>query len=1172
MAKYIPLKDCPVCGSNSGKCRSVEDGGKEFILCMGMPDEKFGSLINGWKCIKSDDGQHSYAGSTWILDNSREWSDERQREWELERARKRQEKAREEKDRLGRSLPATERDRLYRRLLAELELHPEDRKNLLSRGFTPDEIERIGFKSINRNHKLSITFNPALPGIAPDGTHLTNSGEGYLCPIPNSEGLIIGCQIRLRDVPAGENRYRWLSSGRGENLATLELPIGENPIGFYPPSGKPNGIALIDSVGVKAYLTAIRTNHVTIGAASGQFTASCQQFSRYLSLAKQFCGSEITAYPDAGDVLNDSVMKRWWRIGKKLAEWGYSLRFAWWGQVTKEADDVDELPIEKHSEISYLSLEKFWEIARTCKQDHQNAQAQQKLNTEIERENQIYKSLTSITEIPWKVVNEPKINIKDLIEPGAIYIVSSAKGTAKTENLKPIVDKYKACYAWFSRIALGREECHRIGLTWKDDNASFGRGKKRGFCSDSAYQFDPKFLSDNGLLIIDECDQVFEHNFGQTCNKDGKRPLILATLEAHLHSAIAGNGNAIFLSADVSQRDIDYIKSLAPSGCPVRLIVNEYRPPKGDLYFDESPKPDALIESLLMQLESGDPCFVIDDIKNGVRGCKSIAEYIRTIHPEWQEEIVEINSDTSGDSQIIEFLKNINEASQRKRLICCSPSVVSGISITNGRFIEGVYGFCNGVLTVSQMAQALARVRGAKAVRVWAAEKGLLFAANNAIDPREIAAWQHRNYEANSKHIITYGTKYDPILGEWSSPHWWLKCQSDAYRNLCMNKLRERLKAKLEEEGYTIHAFSSAGSDMVREGLKGAWSKIEVDYAEAVADANILTESQLEALQYQSEPLTPEEKLDLEKTLLLKAFGEELIQATTFLHKESGKLLTGYAAMYLKNERGEYRRKLENFYLLASDPGEALAKDLKAEERQIRHGFGRFPGDVTWRLRQRKAREWLGLPEFLNPERWSIPTDYRDLEAKAKEKAGLLRDTLKFNPEKLSGSQIFTELMAQLGLDFEKEWVPVLAGQKRYKRRRISAESWQFAQMYVAYRESLKAQSEEAAVEPLKSDSKLESQSGITPSCDHPPLNLYRKPLLEGGVISDFDLESQRELISDPDVATAIEWLLDCEAQGFKELRPILSLLDERRRAVVWAALPSQRRSQLKAWSRSEAA
>jgi hypothetical protein len=1051
---------------------------------MSYTGSRLGEIQSGFKCIKPDSGK---GWSTWKLDNSQDWTEQQRQEWKLRNQQRRQQQVKEDEQRRQRSLSAVERHEQYTKLLAQLTLHPDDRADLIRRGFTHEQIELSGFKSIERYQRLQSQFSELLPGIS-RGDRLIIRDQGYLCPIRNADGKIIACQVRLRALPSGEsNRYRWLSGG-GQTLHLYPdgcKPDGELPLAVFRPEGKPEGITLAEGTGPKPFLVSQRLNQIVIGAAGGQWASSPQLFKEELQKAAlEVEGKLIKIFPDAGDILNPSVISRWQKVITLIEEWGWSVAIGWWGQVDKSHPDIDEL--DNFSSIQFISPDEFWEIGKGAKKQAERADKERQERLKREAEDAIYQSLTTITEKPWKTVNQPLIDLQSLdLEAGAIYIVSSAKGTGKTKALIPIIPEFEGVLAWFNRIALGREECHKIGLIWKDDR-SVDKGKKRGFCSDSGYQFPPAIVGADGLLLVDECDQVFEHNFGSTCNKDGKRPLILATLEAHLDSAIYGGGIGLFMSADVAQKEIDYIKALAPSGCPIRLIINEYQPPKGTVIFDVAEKPYGMIEQLLMDLEDGKPCFVIDDIKNGVRGCKSIAEYVRSIHPEWAYEIVEINSDTSGDSGIIEFLKNINEASKKIRLLCCSPSVVSGISIENGRFINGVYGFANGILTANEMAQALTRVRGANVVNVWAAEEGLGYAANQATDPREIKAWYKRNYQANSKHILGFRTEYDPITQEWDSPHFDLFCKNSAYRNLCMKRLRERLKAKLEGEGWNVVLTSSGSSDMVEEGLKESWSKIDIDYAEAIAASPLLSDEELDQIQKSGKAPTPEQKKSLEKTYMLKSFGQELIEATTVEHQETGKVLTSYAAMYLKNERGVYKQQLDNFLLLTSEIGEAIARDLAEEAKQLRHNEGRFPADARWRTRQKKAREFLGLDKFLDPEKWWEPQDYAELARKAKEVAPMLKDALNLSVEKINGGQIFGELMQQIGLDLEKKWAERAAGQRRFKRRRISGESWKFAQMYRAYRESLKAEVVDL-VEAIE--------------LDHPPLDLYTKPFLEGGVI-----------------------------------------------------------------------
>jgi hypothetical protein len=92
--------------------------------------------------------------------------------------------------------------------------------------------------------------------------------------------------------------------------------------------------------------------------------------------------------------------------------------------------------------------------------------------------------------------------------------------------------------------------------------------------------------------------------------------------------------------------------------------------------------------------------------------------------------------------------------------------------------------------------------------------------------------------------------------------------------------------------------------------------------------------------------------------------------------------------------------------------------------------------------------------------------------------------------------------MCQLGLELDKEWATVKPGQRRFKRRRISASSWKFAQMYVEYQQQIKAEREASASPQL-------SHEGVCQS-DHPPQNIYTDSFFRGGVITE---ESQVEQV-----------------------------------------------------------
>jgi hypothetical protein len=231
---------------------------------------------------------------------------------------------------------------------------------------------------------------------------------------------------------------------------------------------------------------------------------------------------------------------------------------------------------------------------------------------------------------------------------------------------------------------------------------------------------------------------------------------------------------------------------------------------------------------------------------------------------------------------------------------------------------------------------------------------------------------------------------------------------------------------------------------------------------------------------------------------------------------------------------------LENFRLLTSDEGEAIAKDIAAETSQLKHNQGRFPGDIRWRSRQRKARAWLGLPEFLNPEKWYEPSDYRAMGQKAKSKAPMIKDCLNLKVESISDGQIFGELMHQLGLELDKVWAAVKPGQRRFKRRRISADSWRYAQMYVEYQQQLKADREA---------SPQLAQEGVCQS-DHPPQYLYTESIFRGGVITE---ESQVEvcdsecasLITPPSIYIQPSFLGGGDQDLSQEVRDLVEALNQ---------------------------
>lgn len=838
---------------------------------------------------------------------------------------------------------------------------------------------------------------------------------------------------------------------------------------------------LTDSPAIKSSLASERLGVPVVGATNGNFQGSPQLSQQTLSvLSERYSTSHLILALDAGDVKNRAVCQRWQQQYQFLSALGYSVCFAWWGQIEKTACDIDELEPEQLQQVQFIGLQDFEAIAsehggleaKPLTQKERKAQHREQ-RRQLARSD--YQRLCQLTAERFLTINTAKLNFEDLaLERGAVYIVGSAKGTGKTEGLLPILPRFRNIYSWFSRIALGREECQRLNLTWWDKMGSYQGFLKVGFCSNSSYKFNPRHLQENGLLLVDECDQVFDHNFSSICNRDGIRPLILNSLSAQIAAAVSGGGMALFMSADISDRDVEYIKALTPSGVPVRLIVNEYQPERGVVMFNESQTADLQVDQLLQSLEAGIPCFVIDDLKDGVRGCKSIAQLVLKLHPEWADQVIEIHSETSCSELVQLYLGNINQASQSILPMSCSPSVISGISITNGHFNQGVFGFFNGVLTISQASQALARVRGATELNVWASKRGLVYSANRSSDPQEVRQWYQSNYETNSKYLGSFAVNYSPLKQEFESPHFDLFYQNAAYRNACQLDLRELLRERLLGEGYTIQSTSREGAadETIKTALTETWQEMELQRVRAIAAAELLSDSELSQLMNRSNRPNPQEQYQIEKTLLSKKLGQELIDSLSYQHK-SGEVFRGFAAAVLKNRQNRYQNELEAFYLLQSEISEAIIKDLAREEKQLQQSGERFAGDVRWETRQRQAREFLELKSVLQPGIWFNPEEFAPIVSKARAHSEALKETLNLSVENISDGQLVAELMGQIGLKFDELWVTPESG-KRHKQRRINQESWDQAWQYVRHKELLKES--------------LKVQPEPVPISDHPPV------------------------------------------------------------------------------------
>jgi hypothetical protein len=331
---------CDNCGRTK-KCRRAE--GADLILCRDTPHSgdylDRGPTANGiWNILVP-----AAAAAA--------WTEERRAEWAAEQAASRAAERLADQQRMARTMPAGERDRHYRRLFSSLALNPIDRSDLIRRGLTDLQIEAGGYRSIERGQKLDRSYPHNLPGIV--NSRWLTMGGGYLAPIRDAAGLIVGAQMRSRS--AG---YFWLSSANSGGMGPGDVS-GEIPLQCHGFKGvQVETVALAEGTGVKSHVVSDRLGIPCIGAAGGSWASSPIALKSHLAASLQPGGTVVLA-ADGGARFNPHVMRAYEKTWGLVSGWGYQFRVLWYGQLAKADGDPDEVEAVKLMTARHLTWPEF---------------------------------------------------------------------------------------------------------------------------------------------------------------------------------------------------------------------------------------------------------------------------------------------------------------------------------------------------------------------------------------------------------------------------------------------------------------------------------------------------------------------------------------------------------------------------------------------------------------------------------------------------------------------------------------------------------------------------------------------------------------------------------------------------------------------------------------------
>ena len=279
-------------------------------------------------------------------------SEDRQR---LERQRIYRERLAAEAEVHRNGLTREERDFSIRAIAKHVGLNSAHHQSLKDRGLNDEAIAKGLF--------FSVTHGQLLPNNVSDrfaGCHLFNGqkllsvpyevNSGIACVAFDYEGLAIGYQVR-NDDKSSKLKYPWAKSTFSSNLQSGELPI--SVMGSSP------AVMLTEGI-LKPFIASHRLNIRCIGASSGGFLGSPLQFRSALGSIKK-----VVISPDAGDINNPQVLARWQKIIDSF-NITFQVHIAWWGQVTKDCPDIDELDDLKN--VQFLTKKEWASFVST----HQN--------------------------------------------------------------------------------------------------------------------------------------------------------------------------------------------------------------------------------------------------------------------------------------------------------------------------------------------------------------------------------------------------------------------------------------------------------------------------------------------------------------------------------------------------------------------------------------------------------------------------------------------------------------------------------------------------------------------------------------------------------------------------------------------------------------------------------
>jgi hypothetical protein len=577
----------------------------------------------------------------------------------------------------------------------------------------------------------------------------------------------------------------------------------------------------------------------------------------------------------------------------------------------------------------------------------------------------------------------PVLRRPDLIAPAGTYLgrvvtipkdrrvvaLACAMGAGKTkliaETLAPLMAAGVRVVLISHRRSLGASTAADLGLPWGDEAAPGSDLRQTGMalcidslCPGSRLRFNPAEWS-GAIVVIDEATAVLRHAVMATGTAIGRRRV--PVLQA-LGELLARASQVLVADAQMDNHTLAAIEAAA--GERAYLISSEHKPAAGRQLISHDTRA-SWYQDLGRHLQQHRRAWITTTAAEANRANSAIriADWVTGQWPGGRVLVVDAETVANPDHDASRLAADPNGIAGRYDVVICTPAVAAGLSVTLRDHFAAVFVSAGGTTDPGAVAQAAGRVRDNCPRHLYAPSQSpgnhLRIGCGSPVPDRVLMQLQRHEQAAVGQLAAAGWSATTNTAGPWL-PLW---AQAAAQQNRARLSFAATVRGLLKREGYAIAQAAEAPEARCPEILQVLAEAETEDEAKRVMAAEVLTDQEAAELQQQRKRLTPEERAQLQRWRINRAWG---LQGA----KPSRQLLKAH-------DDGAHRKVVFRWAITdtAADPLVA-AHDKQQAQQQAPSGQVWGP-DITRAMigpRVAAARA-LGLPAWLQRSDWFGPND-----------------------------------------------------------------------------------------------------------------------------------------------------------------------------------------------------